>query len=151
MNHADVKKHTRESMNVLKIDDPAASSTYGKEFYKFMFQKAPNLRQFFKGAENITSEEVETSERFAKQGLRQMTAIHVLAACYDDQPTFLAYTRELANRHVNYNVPDATFEEFFPIWIEYLSSKGLTSEAKTAWTQLGKTFTEEFRKQLKSH
>uniref|UniRef100_A0A0N4Z819 GLOBIN domain-containing protein n=2 Tax=Parastrongyloides trichosuri TaxID=131310 RepID=A0A0N4Z819_PARTI len=151
MNNADVKRLTRESIKVLRLDDEKAAIPNGIEFYKYMFQNAPHLKQFFKGAENFTPEQVETSERFAKQGLRQMIAIHVLAACYDDQPTFLAFTRELANRHVVYKVPDDVFEGFFPLWVDYLSTKGLTSEAKAAWLQLGKTFTDEFRKQLRSH
>uniref|UniRef100_A0A0N4ZDB9 GLOBIN domain-containing protein n=1 Tax=Parastrongyloides trichosuri TaxID=131310 RepID=A0A0N4ZDB9_PARTI len=151
MNNAEVKALTRKSIECLKLDDEKAAVPNGLEFYKFLFKNAPQLKKFFKGAEDYTPEQVEKSDRFAKQGVRHMLSMHVLADTYDDQATFLAFTRELANKHLAFKIPDETFEAFFPLWVDFLSSKGLTAEGKAAWLQLGKTFTAEFRKHLRAH
>uniref|UniRef100_A0A0N4ZZH3 GLOBIN domain-containing protein n=1 Tax=Parastrongyloides trichosuri TaxID=131310 RepID=A0A0N4ZZH3_PARTI len=148
MNNVEVKNLTRKSIDVLRLDDEKSAIPHGLDFYKYMFKNAPQLRQFFKGAESYTPEQVEKSERFAKQGIRQMLAMHILASCYDDQPTFLAYTRETANRHRVYKIPENIWDAFFPLWVDFLSTKGLTAEAKSAWLQLGKTFTDEFHRHL---
>lgn len=40
----------------------------GKDFYKFFFTNYPDLRKYFKGAEHYVADDVQKSERFAKQG-----------------------------------------------------------------------------------
>uniref|UniRef100_A0A0N5A2T6 GLOBIN domain-containing protein n=1 Tax=Parastrongyloides trichosuri TaxID=131310 RepID=A0A0N5A2T6_PARTI len=149
MNNSEVKNITRKSLEVLRLDDENAAVPHGVDFYKYMFKNVPQLRVFFKGAENYSPEQVGTSERFAKQGVRLMLAMHILASNYDDQPTFLAYTRETVNRHRIYKMPEELWTAFFPLWMDFLQTKGsLTSEAKAAWTQLGKTFTDEVHRHL---
>uniref|UniRef100_A0A0N5C193 GLOBIN domain-containing protein n=1 Tax=Strongyloides papillosus TaxID=174720 RepID=A0A0N5C193_STREA len=144
MDNTEVKKITRKSLEVLRLDDEKAAIPHGKDFYKYMFGHYPQLRTFFKGAENYTPDQVGASERFAKQGVRIMLAMHVLATAYDDLPTFLAYVRETINRHRIFKMPEDLWDAFFPVWIEFLDTKGVaTPEVKNAWTKLGKTFTDE--------
>lgn len=40
-----------------------------------MFDKYPDLRVYFKGAEHFTSTDVQNSDRFAKQGIKHFSLI----------------------------------------------------------------------------
>lgn len=72
-----------------------------------MFGNFPDLRKYFKGAENYTPEDVQKSERFEKQGQRILLAVHVIASCADDPVTFKGYVRETVNRHRQYKLDPA--------------------------------------------
>uniref|UniRef100_A0A0K0ECW9 GLOBIN domain-containing protein n=2 Tax=Strongyloides stercoralis TaxID=6248 RepID=A0A0K0ECW9_STRER len=152
MDSTEVKKVARKSLEVLRLDDEHGAIPHGKDFYKFMFGNYPQLRVYFKGAENYTPEQVGASERFAKQGVRIMLAMHILATAYDDQPTFLAYVRETINRHRIFKMPEELWDAFFPVWLGFLQTKGVvTPEVTNAWNQIGKTFTSEAHRYIKSN
>ncbi|VDM51812.1 unnamed protein product [Angiostrongylus costaricensis] len=96
---ADVKKHVRASLKSVPVGKSPAELQNGKDFYKFFFTNYPDLRRYFKGAENFTAEDVQKSERFQNQGQRLLLAVHLLADTFDDEATFRAYARETINRH----------------------------------------------------
>lgn len=64
-----------------------------------MFTNHPDLRVYFKGAENFDAEKVQNSDRFAKQGQRILLANHIIANVYDKPAVFKAYARETVDRH----------------------------------------------------
>ncbi|KIH53636.1 globin [Ancylostoma duodenale] len=121
-----------------------------------MFTHHPDLRRYFKGAENFTAEDVQKSERFDKQGQRILLAVYILADTFDDEPTFRAYARETVNRHRQYKMDPELwsdiekFQAFFTVYVNFLASRGpLSDEQKKAWAQLGKVFDEECQSHLK--
>lgn len=47
------------------------------------FTNFPDLRKYFKGAEHYTADDVQKSERFAKQGQRILLAVHFIVVSAD--------------------------------------------------------------------
>ncbi|VDM51084.1 unnamed protein product [Toxocara canis] len=133
----------------LGIDERAIQD--GKDFYKYMFGHYPDLRIYFKGAENFTPDDVQKSDRFAKQGQRILLACHILANTYDDPDTFKAYARETVNRHRQFKMEPSLWSAFFTVFIEYLATKDAIDDAsKKAWQELGKEFSTECLTHLKN-
>ena len=69
-----------------------------------MFTNHPDLRVYFKGAENYDAAKVQGSERFAKQGQRILLGNYILVNTYDDPVAFKAYARETVDRHRQYKM-----------------------------------------------
>ncbi|VDN17216.1 unnamed protein product [Gongylonema pulchrum] len=86
-----------------------------------MFGNYPDLRVYFKGAENYSPEDVQNSERFAKQGQRILLAVRILADTYDDQSTFKAYARETVNRHIKFKMDPALWNVRFIAIVNHIS------------------------------
>jgi len=122
----------------------------GLDFYKHMFTNHPDLRVYFKGAENYDAAKVQGSERFAKQGQRILLGNYILVNTYDDPVAFKAYARETVDRHRQYKMAPELWLAFFTVFVNYLSEKtSLTQEQRDAWAQLGKDFAEECNAHLK--
>ncbi|ETN82814.1 globin [Necator americanus] len=164
---AEVKKLVKQSLELVPIGKGPKEIQNGKDFYKYMFTHYPNLRQYFKGAESFTADDVQKSERsnkitsnktskdlflrFDKQGQRILVGVYVLADTIDDEPTFRAYSREMVNKHRPFKMEPEYWSAFFTVWVNFLASRGsLTNEQKKAWEQLGKLFDEECQSYLKA-
>ncbi|KAL6743156.1 hypothetical protein Aduo_016233 [Ancylostoma duodenale] len=146
----EVKKLVKSSLESVAIGKGPKEVQNAKDFYKYMFTHHPDLRRYFKGAENFTAEDVQKSERFDKQGQRILLAVYILADTFDDEPTFRAYARETVNRHRQYKMDPELWSAFFTVYVNFLASRGpLSDEQKKAWAQLGKVFDEECQSHLK--
>ncbi|VDO58494.1 unnamed protein product [Haemonchus placei] len=148
---SEVKKHVKKTLELYPIGGGPQEIRGAKEFYMYMFTQHPDLRKYFKGAENFSAEDVLKSERFDKQGQRIQLAIHILADSIDDEPTFRAYARETVNRHRQYKMVPELWGAFFTVLVNFLETKRpLTDDEKAAWSQLGKIFDEECQSHLKN-
>ncbi|VDK64766.1 unnamed protein product [Cylicostephanus goldi] len=100
MSPEDVKKHTVESLSVIPVGD----GHHGRDFYKFFFTNYPEVRKFYKGAEEFKADDVQKSERFDKLGDAILLFVHVLANTYDNEPVFRAFTRRTMKEHFDRGV-----------------------------------------------
>ena len=64
-----------------------------------LFANYPELRVYFKGAENF-SNEIQQSDRFQHQGQQILLDCNTLANTFDDQIKFKTYARETVHRHM---------------------------------------------------
>ncbi|VDN25089.1 unnamed protein product [Gongylonema pulchrum] len=112
-----------------------------------MFEHYPDLRQYFKGAENFTPDDVQISDRFAKQGQRLLLGTRIIVDTYDDLDTFKAYARETVNRHIKFKMDRNLWLvnfAFFTVMIEHLKEHTtIDVETEKAWLQIGKEFADE--------
>ncbi|KAK6026490.1 globin [Ostertagia ostertagi] len=147
---ADVKKACLESLKVVPLGKTPAEIQHGTDFYKYLFGHHPDLRKYFKGAENFTPDDVQKSERFAKQGTALVMSVHIFANLYDNDMVFRGFCRDLMNRHVERKLDPALWKSFWGIWTAFLESKGasLSGDQKAAWEKLGTTFNEECQQHL---
>ncbi|PIO75713.1 globin [Teladorsagia circumcincta] len=121
----ELKKHVKKSLELVPIGAGPNEVQGAKEFYKYMFTQHPDLRKYFKGAENYTADDVQKSERFDKQGQRILLAMYILADTIDDA--------------------------FFTVYVNFLETRGkLTDEQKAAWKEMGRVFDEECQSHLKT-
>uniref|UniRef100_A0AC35UDR0 GLOBIN domain-containing protein n=1 Tax=Rhabditophanes sp. KR3021 TaxID=114890 RepID=A0AC35UDR0_9BILA len=142
---------TRRTLLKFKLEDPESAAQNGKDFYTFLFTAAPDLRNFFKGAQTYTSDQIQGSERFAKQGFRLLLSQSVLSKIISDEALFTSYIRELILRHKMFKIPNDIWPAFYPLYIAFLESKmSLTADEKKAWTILGEKFVAETVKVLNS-
>uniref|UniRef100_A0A914DLG2 Globin family profile domain-containing protein n=1 Tax=Acrobeloides nanus TaxID=290746 RepID=A0A914DLG2_9BILA len=120
------------------------------DLYEYMFTNFPELRVYFKGAENFTAADVHTSERFRKQGEHILLAIRILVNVFDDEITLKSYARETVNRHREFKLDPLLWKAFFTVFVGYLGTKiKLDEKTKKAWTSIGKVFAEECWRYLK--
>uniref|UniRef100_A0A914WJW4 Globin family profile domain-containing protein n=1 Tax=Plectus sambesii TaxID=2011161 RepID=A0A914WJW4_9BILA len=139
-----IKQIVRKSLEACPVGTDEENLQNGRDFYKFMFGNYPQLRVYFKGAENYTPEDVQKSERFQKQGQRILLAVHVVASCADDPIVFKGYIQETVNRHRQYKMDPALWLAFFTVFVGFLETKKtVTEEEKAAWAEFGKLFNEE--------
>ncbi|ETN82809.1 globin [Necator americanus] len=96
---ADVKKHTVASLGVVPIGKTQDKIQNGKDFYSWFFTNHPDVRKYFKGAENFTADDVQKSERFEKQGNALLLYVHLLANICDNEEVFRGVCRDHINRH----------------------------------------------------
>ncbi|VDM72606.1 unnamed protein product, partial [Strongylus vulgaris] len=125
---------------------PVGDGHHGRDFYKFFLTTYPEHRRFYKGAENISGDEIMRSERFDKLGDAILLFVHVLSNIYDNEPVFRAFSRRVMLEHFERNVDPALWNIFFSnFWQGYLQSKGanLTADQKEAWNTLGTMFSQE--------
>lgn len=147
----EIKKHCTRTLNSANVGTGSAEIQNGKDFYKFMFGNFPDLRVYFKGAENFTPDDVQKSERFEKQGQRILLACHILASTFDEPDVFKAYARETVNRHRQFKMDPALWSAFFAVFVGYLKTKTTVSaEEEKAWSELGKVFAAEALDHLKN-
>ncbi|PIO70939.1 globin [Teladorsagia circumcincta] len=147
----ELKKHVKKSLELVPIGAGPNEVQGAKEFYRYMFTQHPDLRKYFKGAENYTADDVQKSERFDKQGQRILLAMYILADTIDDEPAFRAYARETVNRHRQYKMAPELWSAFFTVYVNFLETRGkLTDEQKAAWKQMGQIFNEECQSHLKT-
>ncbi|MFH4975426.1 hypothetical protein AB6A40_002135 [Gnathostoma spinigerum] len=147
-----VKDLCRKSLDVLKIGQCDKSYSDGKDFYAHLIGNHPDLRHYFKGAENFTADDVRKSDRFKKQGQSLLLSVFVLVETYDDKPVFLAYARELVDRHHRDNVhlKKELWNIFWTVFVSFLKEKSKVDDAtEKAWLQLGKDFSDECLRHLK--
>jgi len=76
-----------------------ATKQNGTEFYQWLFESAPDTRSFFTGAADITSAQVAKSERFQKQGVRFLAAIHSLVNQEDNVDAFNQLVHDVVESH----------------------------------------------------
>ncbi|VDK38692.1 unnamed protein product [Gongylonema pulchrum] len=105
MSRTELKTRCMNTLNEAgRVGTDETAIQHGINFYKYMFGYHSDLRKYFKGAENFTPEDVQNSERFAKQGQRILLATRVVVNTYDDPDTFKAYAREMVNRHIKFKM-----------------------------------------------
>ncbi|XGW02056.1 hypothetical protein V3C99_014261 [Haemonchus contortus] len=150
---ADVKKHCIESLKTVPLGKDPAQMQNGKDFYKYLFTNHPDLRKYFKGAENFTADDVQKSARFEKQGTSLLLSVHLLANTFDNEMLFRAFCRETLDRHVGRGLDPSLYKVFWDVWMAFLESRGtqLTADQKAAWAKLGAMFNEECQLQLAKH
>ncbi|CAJ0591491.1 unnamed protein product [Cylicocyclus nassatus] len=139
---SDVKKNLVSSLSVAPLGD----GHHGRDFYKYFFTSHPEVRKFYKGAENFTGEDVLKSERFDKLGDNILLFVHVLANTCDNEPLFLAFTHRVMYEHFNRNIDPALWGVFFnTFWTGFLEDKGakLSADQKASWDSMGTLFNKE--------
>uniref|UniRef100_A0AC34QE20 Globin family profile domain-containing protein n=1 Tax=Panagrolaimus sp. JU765 TaxID=591449 RepID=A0AC34QE20_9BILA len=94
---ARVKELCRESLPQIGIEPDQIQN--GVDFYKFLFTNHPDLRTYFKGAENYTAEQVQRSDRFTRLGNGMLLSNHVLVEVYDDPMIFKVFVQDLIEKH----------------------------------------------------
>uniref|UniRef100_A0A0N5B0M0 GLOBIN domain-containing protein n=1 Tax=Syphacia muris TaxID=451379 RepID=A0A0N5B0M0_9BILA len=150
MSSAEIKAICKRSLEHCRVGKDEGAIQDGKDFYKFMFGNYPDLRVYFKGAEKYTPEDVQASERFAKQGQRLLLACHIIADVFDDKETFKAYARETVNRHRIYKMDPTLWKAFFAVFVGYLKTKTTVDEKiEKAWLKVGDVFSAECLSHLK--
>ncbi|CAD5227244.1 unnamed protein product [Bursaphelenchus xylophilus] len=141
---ADVRTQLLNSMDSVHLGVTQADKQAGVDFYKHLFTSAPQVRQYFKGAENYTANDVETSERFHRLGRRLILALHFIASNADHPETIKAYAREQAIFHHGFKMDPALWKAFLDIWIAFLNQKGPVPQATIdAWSKTWPIFAEE--------
>ncbi|KHJ98298.1 hypothetical protein OESDEN_01720 [Oesophagostomum dentatum] len=60
---SEVKAEVKKSLELCAIGGGPKEIQNAKDFYKYMFTNHPDLRKYFKGAENFTADDVQKSER----------------------------------------------------------------------------------------
>nr|AAF35434.1 body wall globin [Mermis nigrescens]AAF35435.1 body wall globin [Mermis nigrescens] len=107
----------------------------GPKFYVHMFSTQPDLRNFFKGSENIKPEEVPASARFLRQGQRLLLSMELMIELADKLQLFEPYVREMLDKHKRFKGIDYDlYNAFFDIWYGYLSKViGLSDQEKKEW------------------
>ncbi|VDN00402.1 unnamed protein product, partial [Onchocerca ochengi] len=133
MSHSETKAKCLKVMNESgRVGNCDAAKQDGLNFYKYKFGHHPDLRVYFKGAENFTPTDVQNSDRFAKQGIcvRQnlMLAVRILIDTYDDSETFKAYAREIINRHIKFKMDRALWTKFFTLFVNNLKEHTTVDE-----------------------
>uniref|UniRef100_A0A915L0L0 Globin family profile domain-containing protein n=1 Tax=Romanomermis culicivorax TaxID=13658 RepID=A0A915L0L0_ROMCU len=106
----------------------------GVAFYTHMFTVAPQLRQFFKGSENVKPEDVKTNTRFMRQGQRLLLSMHLLLEIADT-PVFEPYMRDLMDKHIRMKIDIELYHAFFHlVWYGYLEKMaGMSDFEKKEW------------------
>ena len=142
-NATEIKKLCRKSLDTVRLGTDPTGVQNGKDFYKYFFTNHPDLRVYFKGAEKFTAEDVQKSERFAKQGQRILLAVHVTVDTFDDDVAFKGYIRETINRHKIFKMDPNLWSVFFTVFTGFLESR-ITFDDKTkdAWKKLDEYFSE---------
>ncbi|CAG9533081.1 unnamed protein product [Cercopithifilaria johnstoni] len=140
MSHSAIKDKCMKVMNkVGRVGTDDEAIQHGKNFYKFMFDRHPNLRVYFKGAENFTS--TDNSE-FAGQKL--LLAVRIIINTYDDPETFKAYARETVNRHARFKLDRTLWLAFFTVLVNSLKEyTTIDEETEKSFLQVGKEFSDE--------
>uniref|UniRef100_A0A158PAZ6 GLOBIN domain-containing protein n=1 Tax=Angiostrongylus cantonensis TaxID=6313 RepID=A0A158PAZ6_ANGCA len=112
----------------------------------YFFTNHPDLRVYFKGAENYTADDVQKSDRLAIGYL-----IKELMLRYFRETTFRAYVRDTMDRHVPLKIDPTLWGKFFCIFVSFLETRGAVSDdQKAAWKQLGDMFIEESQSHLRA-
>uniref|UniRef100_A0A914CMF8 Globin family profile domain-containing protein n=1 Tax=Acrobeloides nanus TaxID=290746 RepID=A0A914CMF8_9BILA len=147
---SEVKYICKRSLESAKIGtDEAAAKQTGLDFYKYLFANYPELRVYFKGAENFSANEIQQSDRFQHQGQQILLDCNTLANTFDDQIKFKTHARETVHRHMT-NVDPSLWSVFFTVFIGFLGTKmTMDGATKHAWTTIGKVFAEECNRYLK--
>lgn len=134
----------QDSLASFNLPVAVGKERIGLDFYKFMFTEFPDLRKYFKGAQNYTVADIEKSERFLKQGQRMLLGMHLIAATYDQPDVLKAYAREMVNKHRQFKMDIALWSAFFDVWLAFMATRGTVDEkTKQAWKSAGKTFADE--------
>ncbi|VDL76392.1 unnamed protein product [Nippostrongylus brasiliensis] len=149
---ADVKKHCLASLASVPLGKTPDKMQNGKDFYKFFFTHHPDLRKYFKGAENFTADDVQKSDRFLKLGNGLLLSVHILANTMDNEDVFRAFCRDTIDRHVGRGLDPSLWKAFWGVWVAFLESKGsVSADQKAAWDKLGTVFNNECQQQLAKH
>ena len=149
---ADIAAACKKSLENAKLGSGAAETQNGKDFYKYFFTNHPDLRVYFKGAENFTADDVQKSDRFERLGTGILLSCHLLAETYPNDMVFRAFVRDTINRHVDRKLDPVLWLAFWDVWNAFLATKGPIDDAqKAAWKTLGARFNEEAQSQLKKH
>ncbi|KAH7706029.1 intracellular globin [Aphelenchoides avenae] len=150
-NAAEIKELCRKSLDTARMGTDPTGIQNGKDFYKFFFTNYPDLRVYFKGAENFTAEDVQKSERFAQQGQRILQAIHMAVDTFDDDVAFKGYIRETINRHKIFKMDPNLWNASMLRFSDFLDSRiPFDDKTKDAWKKLDAYFSECCNDYLKS-
>ncbi|KAI6190629.1 Globin [Aphelenchoides bicaudatus] len=141
---AEFRQKLLDSLKTLNLDDAEHREQHGKDFYKYFFTNFPDLRKYFKGAEHYTAEDVQKSERFAKQGQRILLAVHHIVVAADRPDVIKAFAREQIVRHKMFKMQIDLWHAFWEVWTGFLASRGETApDLKEAWKKVGYIFSDE--------
>uniref|UniRef100_A0A0R3RQ08 GLOBIN domain-containing protein n=1 Tax=Elaeophora elaphi TaxID=1147741 RepID=A0A0R3RQ08_9BILA len=147
MSHSELKAKCIKVMNeVGRVGTDDEAIQHGKNFYKFMFDHHPDLRIYFKGAENYSGTDVQNSDRFnyGFSGQRLLLGVRTLIDIYDDIETFKAYARETVNRHIKFKMDRTLWLAFFTVLVSSLKEHiTIDEETEKAFLQIGKEFSDE--------
>ncbi|KAK6750044.1 hypothetical protein RB195_002191 [Necator americanus] len=146
----DVKRCTVASLSRCEVGKTPDKIQHGKDIYKYLFSRYPEIRNYYKGAENFTTEDVQNSERFEKLGTSVLLYIHLLANTYDNEHVFRALCREIMDKHKTRGIEPTWWKAFFDMFPAFLETKGaaLSDEDKEAWIVLGVRFNDECQEHL---
>ncbi|CAJ0590682.1 unnamed protein product [Cylicocyclus nassatus] len=146
----DVRRHTMSTMAAIPVSGPTEKNHNGQDFYKYFFAHHPEVRKYFKGAENFTADDVGKSDRFDKLGNAILLSVHILTQTADNDNVFRGFIRDMLDRHISRGLDPALWKAFVSIWNAYMESKGITlnAEQKEAWNTLSARFNEECQKYL---
>ncbi|KAI6243459.1 GLOBIN domain-containing protein [Aphelenchoides fujianensis] len=140
----DVKEELFKSLKAAETSIEQGKQQNGVDFYKYFFANFPALRVHFRGAEHYTPDDVQKSERFAKQGQKLLLALHILAASYDHPEVIRAYARDQVIRHKPFKMTEGLWHAFWDVWNGFLATRTDVSEAtKHAWKKVGYIFSDE--------
>ncbi|CAD5220504.1 unnamed protein product [Bursaphelenchus okinawaensis] len=129
-----VREQLLKSMDSVHLGVTQEDKQAGVDFYKHLFTTAPQVRQYFKGAESYSADDVQASERFHKLGRRLILSLHFIASNADHPETIKAYAREQAIFHHPFKMDPALWSAFLSIWLDFLTQKGSADQAtKDAW------------------
>ncbi|KHJ98300.1 globin [Oesophagostomum dentatum] len=129
----DVRKHTVASMVTVPVSSPSDKSKHGNDFYKYFFTHHPEVRKYFKGAENYTADDVAKSERFDKQGNAILLAVHILTETYDNENVFRGFCRDIINRHVERRLDPALWKVLSVLLLLYSLEKTKDHQRGNVW------------------
>ncbi|MFH4978659.1 hypothetical protein AB6A40_005368 [Gnathostoma spinigerum] len=137
------------SLTEIKTDDLQT----GVEFYKHLLTARPDVRQYFKGYENASAEDVQNSDFFKKQGQVLIAAMHEMAEKSACPGQISAFAADIIDRHLKKDVhlDPKLWMEFWPVFVDFLKSRSNVSEAVAqAWIEVGTTFAAACVEHLKS-
>lgn len=112
---------------VKPISDQAATLFYGR-----LFELDPSLKPLFKGD-------------ISEQGKKLMQTLGVAVSSLTKLETILPVVQDLGRRHVDYGVPDESYQTVGQalLWtLEQGLGEAFTTELKDAWTQTYVTLSE---------
>jgi hypothetical protein len=135
------------------IEKIPVSLELGKELYKYLFANAPQVKKWFAGAENFSPDDVMSKDRFDKQGIKTLLAVHVLAHVWHDQNTFKHQVTQLVRFHdrfPSFNDTIDWYKAFFPLALAFIKSKtSLSADEEKAVTALGDAFLKQAAEAIK--
>uniref|UniRef100_A0A915J5A7 Globin family profile domain-containing protein n=1 Tax=Romanomermis culicivorax TaxID=13658 RepID=A0A915J5A7_ROMCU len=107
-------------------------------FYTHAFTVAPDVRQFFKGAEKLEAENVAKTKRFTHGGQRFLFSMHMVVHLANDDEMFNFYITDVMHRHTGFGLPPDMYDvPFHDVWYSFLEKKvGMSEEEKCEWEKI---------------
>jgi hypothetical protein len=114
----------------------------GADFYKFIFEKVPDLKKFFK-CEDMKPADVPGSARFKVQGEKTLKAVKEAADKFSDDGAFKAFMADLMSRHQTQKADGLTCAHFAAFFDLFGDWSGASAPQKAGLKALSDKFTGE--------